>query len=291
VIFASFNPAIDYAINTLKTDGNTVDTGKWQGIPTGGKPDLITNEILNLDFSVALERVSWFDSGEEDYAAEIATEIEPSLPWADQHFEERIGGIPRNPDPSHVNWPWWAGQYEWTASDLAGLEAYAPGADALRTPPPGFEFTHTYSERFWPTVDGHPGQVSPRGIRYRFGDYDDLIRLLQREPYTRQAYLPIFFPEDTGAVHGGRIPCSLGYHFLLRQKKLHCWYEIRSCDAVRHFRDDLYLAARLVAYTLSRLFDEELRADGEQLWVDVNPGTLFFSCHSFHVHMGDIHRL
>jgi hypothetical protein len=27
------------------------------------------------------------------------------------------------------------------------------------------------------------------------------------------------------------------------------------------------------------------------VWVDVNPGSLYFCCHSFHVHMGDIHRI
>ena len=30
----------------------------------------------------------------------------------------------------------------------------------------------------------------------------DVIDLLEREPFTRQAYLPIWFPEDTGAFHG-----------------------------------------------------------------------------------------
>jgi thymidylate synthase len=109
---------------------------------------------------------------------------------------------------------------------------------------------------------------------------------------TRQAYFPIFFPEDTGAVHGGRIPCTLGYHFLLRSGLLHCWYEIRSCDAVRHFRDDLYLATRLVQWVVAELVEKETpRSDREQVWVDVNPGTMFFKAHSFHVHMGDRHLL
>lgn len=134
------------------------------------------------------------------------------------------------------------------------------------------------------------------GIHFRYGDYGDVLDLLAEDPYTRQAYLPIFFPEDTGAVHRGRIPCSLGYHFLLRGNKLHCWYEIRSCDAVRHFRDDLYLASRLVAHTIEQL---ERRADeyqfdpqsAHEVWRAVDPGTLYFTAHSFHVHMGDIHRL
>jgi len=241
-----------------------VDTGRWQGISTAGKPDLKTKEILDLRFAVDLKRGSWFSDNEESvYAAEIATEIQPSLPWADEHFEERVGGVPRNPDPSHTHWPWWHGQDAETKADE--------------------KFTHTYSERFWPP--------ETMGIRYPFGDYEDVIELLASEPYTRQAYLPIFFPEDTGAVHRGRIPCSLGYHFLLRGHELHCWYSIRSCDALRHFRDDLYLAVRLVAHTLSVLFERELGSMNDQVWVDVNPGKLYFTAHSFHVHMGDYYNL
>jgi hypothetical protein len=268
--FVNFESAISVSLKQLQKFGEDVDTGTWQGVSTVGKPDMVTRELLDLGFNVNLERAAmagdtaaWID--------QIAQEIKPNLPWADEHFAERVGGIPRNPDPSHVHWPWWHGQDDETKQ--------------------GGVFTHTYSERFWPTVDGHPGGPNPRGIRFRYGDYNDVLDLLRREPYTRQAYLPIFFPEDTGAVHGGRIPCSLGYHFLLRGNQFHCWYEIRSCDAVRHFRDDLYLAARLVAHTLSELFEHELRSDDKQVWVDVNPGKLLFSCHSFHVHKGDAHLL
>jgi thymidylate synthase len=113
----------------------------------------------------------------------------------------------------------------------------------------------------------------------------DVIDLLCRRPYTRQATLPIFFPEDTGAKHGGRIPCTLHYHFMLRNGKLHMWYPIRSCDAVRHFRDDVYMAMRLCQWVLSELREKE------QVWVDVDPGVLSFTAYSFHAHMGDWHLL
>ena len=85
-------------------------------------------------------------------------------------------------------------------------------------------------------------------IRYPYCDLDDMIELLVTKPETRQAYLPIFFPEDTGALHGKRIPCSLGYHFILRDGYLHTNYYMRSCDYIRHFRDDMYLTARLAQY-------------------------------------------
>jgi thymidylate synthase len=108
-----------------------------------------------------------------------------------------------------------------------------------------------------------------------------LVDQLANEPYTRQAYLPIFFPEDTGAVHGGRIPCTLGYHFMMRGDQLHMWYHIRSCDLHRHFRDDLYLAVRLQLWVLDAL------ENYSRYWTAVSPGNLYFAAYSLHLHRGD----
>ena len=66
-----------------------------------------------------------------------------------------------------------------------------------------------------------------------YGDLDDVVTLLTNDPLTRQAFLPMWFPEDTGVVHGTRVPCSLGYHFMQRDGRLSITYYIRSCDIVR----------------------------------------------------------
>jgi hypothetical protein len=286
--------AVQWSIEALKLNGVKVDAGRWQGVPTEGKPDLITLEILDLDvcFPMAAEMV------------DAQHQLCPNLPWAEDHFQERVSRVPSNPGEQYKNWPWWHPSKENKTKDVY--------RDDIET----FLFTHTYQERFWPKNAGswefrdddgvlrdgvHPQH---KGIRYAYGDLDDVVNQLFEDPMGRQAYLPIFFPEDTGAVHGGRVPCSLGYHFLLRGGMLHCWYEIRSCDAVRHFRDDLYLATRLVQWVVAELVEKELRQtrsaavtgtgpglDSPQVWIDVDPGTMFFKAHSFHVHMGDRHML
>jgi len=240
--YANFDAAIESALRTLTLYGREVDAGHWQGIPTRGKPDLQTLEVQSVAFRVAIP-----------YSLdELRRTIKPNLPWADLEFDDRVSGHPTNPHSSLSEWPWWH--------------------DQIETP-----FSHTYSERFWPTPN--------KGYRFKMGNLDDVVELLLSRPHTRQAYLPIFFPEDTGAVHGGRIPCTLGYHFLLRDDRLHLWYEIRSCDAVRHFRDDLYLAARLAIWVI-----EECR-ERDPMWDKVGPGTMTFLAHSFHVHKGDLHHL
>jgi thymidylate synthase len=184
--------------------------------------------------------------------------IMPNLPWAEDHFQERVSREPSNPGVQYKNWPHWREQERDTMLDG--------------------KFTHTYQERFWPTRI----RPAPFGVRYRYGDLDDLVGHLSENPLSRQATLPIFFPEDTGAVHGGRVPCTLHYHFLRRNNRLHLWYPIRSCDAIRHFRDDIYMAVRLAHWVLDRLYNHD--SD----WRGCEVGYLNFNAYSFHVHKGDL---
>lgn len=281
----SFKYEIERAKVRLKLFGREVDAGHWQGVPTGGKPDLVTVEILNHQLEVELP-AGYTHEGKREYLDALVAEIHPNLPWADDHFEERVSRVPSNPGEEYKNWPWWHGQ-DLKSKDLDTLDPSSR--------PEALKFTHTYQERFWPKEANGGGVadtgqwIEHQGIRYPLGDLDDVVNLLAKEPYTRQAYFPIFFPEDTGAVHGGRIPCSLGYHFMLRDERLHCWYDIRSVDFVRHFRDDIYLACRLMLWVLDELREKELRSDSEQIWFLVDPGALMMNCHSLHYHKGDAH--
>jgi len=288
----NFHQAIEAAWHQVPRLGHRVDPGRWQGVPTEGKPDLVTVELLNYSFQCPTIVERTFDDSYTQLG-HLAHLIQPNLPWADDHFDERVSRVPSNPGEQYKNWPWWNPvKQEVTAAhpdtgeqvvgDISGLAA-------SRELPGDFKFTHTYQERIWAVQAMNLNQGRRMGIRYEYGDLDDLVQLLLREPYTRQAYLPIFFPEDTGAVHGGRTPCTLGYHFLLRDNEFHMWYTIRSCDLVRHFQDDIYLAARLQLWVLAELVQAELRSDHPQVWVDVRPGMFFFQAFSLHYHKGDEH--
>lgn len=251
--FPTFVEAIQYTRRTLLEYGQEVDPGRWQGYHTEGKPDLITKEVMNLVLDVPVGRP----------LRQVAEEIEPNLPWANLEFEERVAREPRNPHHSLDHWPWWEGGSQKLASMVID----------------GEQFSHTYSERFWP--GGY------EGIRYHYGNLDDVVSLLIDEPATRQATFPIFFPEDTGAVHRGRIPCTLHYHFMVRNNRLHMWYPIRSCDYVRHFRDDLYMAVRLMDWVMG----ECSARDPQSRWDNLELGMLHFSAYSMHYHMGDAHHV
>ena len=168
----------------LDGKGHRVDTGHWQAL--SDVPQTKTIELRNACFSVVI------DPTQEAWAAHV----EPNLPWAEDHFLERVGGEPLNPGEQYKNWPWYRGNVE--------------------THKPQGAFSHTYMERFWPRYAEIPRThrrkgAMTKGIRYRYGDLNDVLDLLAREPYTRQAYLPVWFPEDTGAHHGERVPCTLGW--------------------------------------------------------------------------------
>lgn len=167
--------------------------------------------------------------------------VMPNLPWAEDHFQERVGGEPLNPPPSEAWWPF----------------ARQGNAEHKK----GEQFSHTYPERIWPkrageeqdqawSIDSPTGRAHS-GIRFMYGDLNDLIEILKKNPGTRQAYLPIWFPEDlAAALEGERVPCSMGYHFIVngRTGELDCVYTLRSCDIVRFYRDDIYMAGRLLMW-------------------------------------------
>lgn len=208
------------SIRNALIDAPRVNVGEWQAI-RGDIPQASTVEVEDVSFTYILP-------GSLD---QLRAEVHPSLPWADDHFAERVSGIPHNPPPSEA---WWPYRQREGNTDHKQTEI----------------FSHTYPERLWPK--GISG-FEPEGIRYRLGDLSDVVSLLQRSRHTRQAFIPIWYPEDTGAVENQRVPCTLGYHVMIRDGQLKIVYYIRSCDYLRHFRDDVYLAARLARWIADQL--------------------------------------
>lgn len=240
--------AIGWAGRYLKNTGYEIRTEQWQGVDTPA-PML---ETLEVSFRGQVNPI----------IHQLVDDVRPNLPWADLHFDERVGGVPSNPGEAYKSWPYFRGN----------------ARDEEFRHEEGHRFTHTYQERLWAgRIEGEP----TTGIRYRLGDLSTLLDLLKREPLTRQAFLPIWFPEDTGAAHGGRVPCTLGYWFVCRHEAMHITYYIRSCDYFRHLRDDVYMAARLLLWVLDQLREGPENVDGFDWW-DVEPGFL-------NMHIGSLH--
>lgn len=271
MIYSNFKNAIEETRARLKNRGEEVHSKRWQGVEISSNPDMACLELTHVSLRVDMRLYG------EDLEA-YARHIEPHLPWADAHFEERVSGYPINPGTEFKNWPWNKGRGAESFLDRRG------------------KFNHNYMERYWPKhahIIAEPtasasefrsrfrdrfqvGSVSAmRGIMYEYGDLKDVVDLMLDDPLTRQAYLPVWFPEDTG---GGdkRAPCTIGYHFLMRNDHLSINYHIRSCDFVKHFRNDLYLTVRLVIWMLRQLRSRDAR------WKDVRVGDFVMQIGSLH---------
>ncbi len=270
--FYSFQAVDSFLSNRIRSSAVRVPQIRWQGIDVRKDPAARAYELLNVSFGVHLQ--------EKMDLTHWKNQIRPNLPWADNHFEERVGRQPLNPGVEWQNWPW-------------GRSADNFRSESLQI------FNHTYQERLWPKYAGMTSEgkltdeqrkdLQPRtGIRSMYGDLDSLVDLLVREPTTRQAYIPLFFPEDTGWGDGGRKPCTLGYQFIVRDNRIHIWYPLRSCDFAHHFRDDCYLAIRLLLWVLNECRSRNGR---RKYWDDVYPGTYSMHITSLHIFENDYREL
>ena len=265
--YGSFTDAIRDSVFKLLTLGSDVQPNNWQSMDVSQVKAAQMKELLFHSIKVMMP------AG----IGELQNEIKPNLPWADKHFElERVSREPINPGETWREWPW------------------ANSANTFRKDES--QFDHSYAERYWPRYAGltHDGHITDRhksvfneraGVRNRVGDLDDIVDRLVTDPMSRQAVLSVWHPEDQVDT-GKRVPCSLTYQFLFRSNHLHVIYNIRSCDAYRHFRDDLYLTARLVFWVIS-----ELRLRDAETYNTLKPGFFVMNLGSFHCFVNDIPRL
>jgi len=244
------------------------EVGEWQS----QKIDMPMREMLHVAFEMHIP----------PGATHLGEITGARLPWAEDHFLERVGGEPLNPSPSEAWWP---------------FREKKNGETNASHKSEGAAFSHTYPERMWPKWAGpiyeemensNSLDWTPReGIRFEYGDLNDVVNQLVRSPNTRQAYLPIWFPEDTGAVHGKRVPCTLGYHFIIRDGSLDMSYFMRSTDLLRHFQDDIYLAGRLMQWMVMRINDVSDEMD-YPYDTPLQVGNLIFHTANMHIFDGDV---
>ena len=283
---------IQKAYDAVRDRGVIVQPSRWQSMDVSKRPEATTLELLN--HTLRFQMTEDLDH--------LRKAVAPNLPWADDHFLERVCGVPLNPGETWRWWPWGN-----SAANFRRASVFGEGATKLPdgSNEPGFD--HSYMERMWAKaanldndgiVEGGRfySEKVHHGIRYAYGDANDVIDHLAKHPDSRQAYLPIWFPEDTGKTDV-RVPCTLGYHFIHRHGYLHCTYYIRSCDLYRHFRDDVYLTARLQLWVLDQLRQKPgvtLSTNPPQHafdWKSIKPGLFTMHIVSLHAFVNDCRLL
>jgi hypothetical protein len=243
--------------------------GAWQTLNVSQSDQHDTHELRNVHVFYNVPET----------AEELEGDVQPNYPWAEAHFQERVGGKPLNPAPSYKIWPHHNGTADRHVEDQV--------------------FSHTYPERFWPRFanegetrpNGRRVYVPHNGVRFEYGDLHDVVGQLHANPLTRQAVLPVWFPEDTGATDR-RVPCTLFYHFMADgDGRLDCWYTMRACDFARHFHNDVYLAARLLQWVCDQLAFREGPDDHIVPEKSLMPGHLNMTISNLHLFRGDAEKL
>ena len=140
--------------------------------------------------------------------APIPADLNPSQPWADLEFQERLSKFPTNPGTA-----WESRREVW--DEL--LEDNA-------------KFSYNYNER----------------IHYQLAEIIRTLRETpdSRQVFL-SVWEPCI---DSNRFEKRRVPCSLGYYFQHRGGALNMAYLQRSCDFVTHYNNDVYLAVRLLEY-------------------------------------------
>jgi len=99
---------------------------------------------------------------------------------------------------------------------------------------------------------------------------EPIIKLLKEHPDTRQAFMSIWNPElDIPNVETLRVPCSIGFHFMIRDGKLYLVYSMRSLEVTKCLGNDMYTSTRLLEKLASRL--------------EIGTGSVTFSVGSMHM--------
>jgi len=198
-IYQNFPEALGEIKRDLAEMGIRIHPKTYQDKNVEGNPDFDAFELQNYIFTVTDPQPG---------------QLEPSQPWADAEFLERISRAAINPGEA-----WKLRREIWEEF----LVKSSTGED---------RFAYTYAERFG-----------------EFQQLDRLITQLQGDSDSRQIFLSVWNPSDVLYLGGkSRVPCSLGYYFQLRQGQLNMTYLQRSADYATHFVNDIYLATLLMRY-------------------------------------------
>ena len=200
-IYQSFTEALSEIKRDISEMGIDVHTSTYQNKYIGSDPEMATKEVQNYIYTVIEPE---------------GKDLNPSQPWAEVEFAERIASSWINPGEAYKLRP----------------EVW----DEFINPPTG-RFDYSYNERI-----GNCNQL------------EEIIYTLTCDPNSRQCFLSVWQPTDANKLGGfGRIPCTLGYQFQIREGKLNITYLQRSADFATHFNNDLYLAWKLQKYIAERL--------------------------------------
>lgn len=246
-IFRNFTEARGEIARDLKEMGIRVENKSMQD-KKGSFPTL---ELINYGYTVTQpERL----------------DLDPVQPWSDAEWADRRAAIMGQVSPlgtawelrrdAHMNWE------DFLEYDGAPI-------------PQGMTLEECRQES--PEAVGDPLRLAySYGERLALNDQVmKVIRELRVNPTSRQLYVAMWDPhQDIDRIGVRRVPCSIGWHFMMRGGLLHLTYTMRSCDFVTHWQNDVWLALKLLDFVCTKTGNK--------------PGQFSQFIYSFHVYEKDV---
>lgn len=236
-IFRSFPEAFSEIVRDLAEMGVSVRTSSVQDKQLAETDQYDTVELQNYCYTVTSPKFE---------------DLKPVQPWADAEWIERrdgAQGVPRNPgkawqlrsedEGDNITWEDFLEVDDKPRSTHVSAVDHRGEALKLFSDPKQrhrVKFAYAYPDRL-----------------SRYAQVENVISALKNDPMSRQAYVAMWDAEDSLKLGQRRVPCSLGWHFMIRGGQLDIMYFMRSCEFSTHFQNDIYLAMRLQEYIAERV--------------------------------------
>jgi len=213
-IFKNFTEAEGEIKRDLKEMGVRIEANRMQD----KSGDFTTLELVNYGFTVLEPDIE---------------HLRPTMPWAEVEWVERRRGINGNPVNPGKSWLQRRNLWEeFLEIDRLPLPPKTGVPNSFDIPGCSLQLAYTYPERF--AMNSQVRKV---------------ISELRKNPFSRQLFVSMWDPHtDIDRIGHRRVPCSLGWHFILRNGKLHITYTMRSCDFINHWANDCWLTIVLLKY-------------------------------------------
>lgn len=218
-IFSDVEQMVREVGRELKELGMTIPISHYQDKNVAGNKDFYTKELLGYTFKIANPTIKHKDMIEFMYSND-PEEGKRVASFIEQEVADRTGGVPLNPGNSYVR----------------RINVWQEFLEA------DGKFSYQYAERI------HDAELE-------MGQLERVIEELTHSPDSRQGIIQIYnYSKDADNIGGKRrIPCSMHYQFMVRNKKLHACYVMRSNDFYGHFCVDIIVAARLQMFIAKKL--------------------------------------
>lgn len=234
-IFANHLDAIRELLREVREFGLTVPVSHFQDRWVKNDKDYYTVELLGYTYKVSQANNKLDEMVRFLYPGQEGEEL---LEYCTLELKDRLSGEPRNPGEAYKS------RYSLWEEFLEDKQ----------------KFSYSYAARINdPALEKNQLQT--------------VIDELKTSPDSRQGIIQIYNylydAKNIGGKH--RCPCTMHYQFLIRNKKLHGIYVMRSNDLLTHYVIDIWEACHIQMYI------------AEQLGIDVASFSYFSgSLHAYH---------